>query len=160
MDKTRKCYKCKKEISYREKKCPWCNATQVSPILWFVVLAVLIVSIFTMFQWSNKAETTIKPILTIEQKIEKQFTAWDGSHIKLKQYIKDQLKDPKSFEHIKTTYTPTPLIGTDGSQYITVNMEYRAKNSFWGYLVDTYKAYFDIEGNPFNIGEWSGFESN
>lgn len=156
MIKTRKCYKCKKEISYNEKQCPWCNATQINPILGVIIFSVLVVIIFftmTSDNTSQKWSDAIK-VTTIEEKIEKQFTSWDGSHIQLKKYIKNNLKDPNSFEHIKTTYTPTPITDIEGNEYITVNMEYRAKNSFWWYIVETYKAFYSIEGLPIKIDNW------
>ena len=36
--------------------------------------------------------------------IKSQFSAWDGSHTVLKDLIKDNLNDEKSFKHIETTY--------------------------------------------------------
>lgn len=36
--------------------------------------------------------------------ITSQFSAWDGSHTVLKDLIKDNLNDEKSFDHIETTY--------------------------------------------------------
>lgn len=36
--------------------------------------------------------------------ITSQFSAWDGSHTVLKNLIKDNMNDEKSFKHIKTTY--------------------------------------------------------
>lgn len=36
--------------------------------------------------------------------INSQFSAWDGSHTVLKELIKDNLNDEKSFDHIETTY--------------------------------------------------------
>lgn len=36
--------------------------------------------------------------------IAKQFSAWNGEHIKLTRLIKQQMNDPKSFEHIESKY--------------------------------------------------------
>ena len=151
----KKCYKCKNVIPFLEKVCLWCGAKQVNPLLWVALLSIFVIIGILLLWGGEKSNTSNKKTpITLEQKIEKQFTQWDGSHIKLKAYVKDNLKDPSSFEHIKTIYTPNPSVDNKGEQYITVTMEYRAKNSFWGYVVERYKAYFDIEGNPFKIEEW------
>lgn len=158
MIKTRKCYKCKKEISFNEKKCPWCNATQLNPILGFSILSILLIIIsFSLFWGASEKENNIKKEMTIKEKIEKQFTSWDGSHIQLKKHIKNNLKDPNSFEHIKTTFTPEPLKDIDGNEYISVTMEYRAKNSFWWYVVEKYKAFYSIEGLSIKVENWGAY---
>lgn len=76
----------------------------------------------------------------IDKKIQKQFS-WDGSHYAFKRYIKKNLKDPKSFDHIETKSYKR----SDGD--ILVIMKYRAKNSFGGYTIETSSGIFDVEGN-------------
>lgn len=53
-------------------------------------------------------------------------SAWDGSHVGFVDSVKNALRDPNSFEHIKTVITPE----SDG-QHI-VMMDYRARNGFGG----------------------------
>jgi len=36
--------------------------------------------------------------------VERQFNAWDGSNIYLVKLVKENMNDPKSFEHIETRY--------------------------------------------------------
>ncbi|TZF83664.1 hypothetical protein FW774_09320 [Pedobacter sp. BS3] len=59
------------------------------------------------------------------QDIESKFSAWDGSHIKLVEYVKPRLRDPSSFEHVETTYI-------DKGDEIFVTMHFRCKNGFNG----------------------------
>lgn len=148
------CKKCKADVPFGENKCPSCGTKQVPVYLSVIVVIWLFFSVWAFLSWGDNNEPNIKVPLTIEEKVEQQFSAWDGSHIKLAQYVKETLKDPKSYEHIETTFTPTPLTDENKNQYITVNMQYRAKNSFWGYMVEIYKAFFDVEGNPVRIEEW------
>lgn len=75
-----------------------------------------------------------------QEKIERQFSAWDGAHLKLERSVEDSLKDPDSYEHIETRY------GIKGDR-LTVVMTFRAKNSFGGYVVQQAKGVYDIEGN-------------
>jgi hypothetical protein len=58
-------------------------------------------------------------------------SGWDGSNASLVQQVKDQLREPDSFEHIETRITPE----VDGRHNIT--MEYRARNGFGGMNVAT-----------------------
>lgn len=66
--------------------------------------------------------------LTKEEKIQKQFSSWDGSHLKLVPYVKRRLNDPGSFKHMETRHKV--LLGDS----VQVYMEYRAKNAFGGYV--------------------------
>ena len=59
------------------------------------------------------------------QDIESKFSAWDGSHRKLVEYVKPRLRDPSSFEHVETTYI-------DKGDEIFVTMHFRCKNGFNG----------------------------
>lgn len=83
----------------------------------------------------------------IDKKIKSQFSEWDWSHIALSNFVKKNLKDPKSYEHIETTYSIT-------DNTIVVLMKYRAKNSFWWYVIESIKAYYDLDWNPVNIENW------
>lgn len=67
--------------------------------------------------------------------VEDCFSAWDGSYFRLENYVEDRLKDPDSYEHIKTAYGRTEESGT----YV-VHMQYRAKNSFGGYVIGNASA--------------------
>jgi hypothetical protein len=71
-----------------------------------------------------------------QEKIEVHFSSWDGSHRELVSQLKANLKDPDSFEHIETTYK------VQGDS-IWVFMNYRAKNSFGGYVVEGITAITD-----------------
>ncbi len=86
------------------------------------------------------------------KKVEKQFSAWDGSHLLLKRYVIENLKDPDSFEHIDTYFGI--LQDVDWLYFVSVEMNYRAKNSFWGYVIWKQKAYFDIDWNPIKTENW------
>ena len=56
-------------------------------------------------------------------------SSWDGSHSAFKREVKSQMRDPDSFEHIKTRVTPV----SDGTH--TAIMEYRARNGFGGMTI-------------------------
>lgn len=72
------------------------------------------------------------------EKIDKQFSAWDGDHVKLKKYISDHLKDPDSYKNIKTTYW-------DRDSVLVVKTEYSGTNSYGGRVRGTVMAKCSIE---------------
>ncbi|GLB52773.1 hypothetical protein NBRC110019_18130 [Neptunitalea chrysea] len=76
--------------------------------------------------------------------IQKQFSVWDGSHIKLKRYIKNNMNDPSSFDHVESTYT-------DKGSYIYVYMKFREKNAFGAKVLNTVRAKVDLQGNILSI---------
>jgi len=67
---------------------------------------------------------------------------WDGSVRQVKQWLKDNLKDPDSFVAIEWS----PVQKTADGGYL-VRCKYRAKNSFGGYDVSNQIFYMDSEGN-------------
>lgn len=79
-----------------------------------------------------------------KNKIMQQFSAWDGSHRKLKKYIKNNMNDPDSFEHVETTYT-------DKGNYITVYTKFRGNNSLGVEVINTVSAKVDIDGNIISV---------
>lgn len=84
--------------------------------------------------------------LEIQKKIENQFSSYDGKHYELVRITKAGLKDPDSFQHIDTrVYKYEDSIG--------VLMNYRAKNSFGGYVVGSALADFDFDGKLIKIHE-------
>jgi|GEM_PF-2009401 len=81
-----------------------------------------------------------------KEKILRQFSAWDGSHINLKRVVKANMNDPKSFDHVETTYS-------DKGDYLLIYMKFRGKNAFGAKVIQTVTAKADIEGNIISVSE-------
>lgn len=81
-----------------------------------------------------------------EKKVRTQFSSWDGSHRNLERLINDNLNDPDSYEHDRTTFS-------DQESHIIIRMDYRAKNAFGALVKGHVKAKVDIEGNIIEIIE-------
>lgn len=62
-------------------------------------------------------------------------STWNGSHRGVVNWLKDNLRDPDSYEHIETRITP---VNTAGEH--TLIMQYRARNGFGGMTVETLTA--------------------
>ena len=93
--------------------------------------------------------------LLIQKKIEKQFSPWDGRHIQLYNFLKENLRDPDSLEHIESSYERKR--GAKGWEkgVIEVKVKYRAKNGFGGYNVESISADCDLDGNILKINEYA-----
>ena len=78
--------------------------------------------------------------------IEKQFSAWDGSHIKLSRVIKESMNDPDSYEHVETKYW-------DMNDHIVVLTTFRGKNAFGGTVKNSVKAKISLDGEDIEIIE-------
>ena len=62
-------------------------------------------------------------------------SGWNGAHSKLLRHFRaNGIKDPDSFEHIRTTITPNE------NGWHRLRMDFRARNSFGGMVVGTVKA--------------------
>lgn len=81
-----------------------------------------------------------------KKKIEEQFSAWDGSHIKLTRLIKDSMNDPKSYDHDETKYF-------DIKDHVIVITTFRGKNAFGGIVKNTVKAKASIDGESIEVLE-------
>lgn len=79
-----------------------------------------------------------------KEAIEKQFSAWDGSHPQLSRLIKENCRNPDSYEHIETKYR-------DDGNSIFVITKYRAENGFGGMSIGTVSARVDFDGNVIEI---------
>lgn len=78
--------------------------------------------------------------------LEKQFSAWDGSHIELTKIIKKAMNDPDSYEHVETVYW-------DMKDHVVVRTTYSGKNAFGGRVKNWVKAKSDNNGNIIEIIE-------
>ena len=62
-------------------------------------------------------------------------SSWNGAHRGVEKYVKENLRDPSSYEHIETRITPVNKKGEH-----SLIMKYRAKNGFGGMTVESIMA--------------------
>ena len=79
-----------------------------------------------------------------DKAIKSQFSPWNGSHDALTRYIKKNMNDPDSYEHVETRWI-------DKGDFILVIATYRGKNAFGGVVKNTTMAKVDISGNILEI---------
>jgi hypothetical protein len=90
--------------------------------------------------WTSGSTNSNVPVATAEDVATKRsglqcLSKWDGSFRPLVKIVRERLREPSSFEHIKTLIGP---INQDGQH--NVFMEYRARNGFGGMNVETASA--------------------
>ena len=79
-----------------------------------------------------------------KKKIERQFSAWDGSHRNLERAIKRLMNDPDSYDHVETVYW-------DKGDHLIVRTTFRGKNAFGGIIRNSIRAKVDLDGNVIAI---------
>ena len=92
----------------------------------------------------QKAEEAARIDAARKKRIESGFSAWNGSHIALTRIIKKSMNDPKSFDHVETTYG-------DMGDYLVVKTTFRGKNTFGGLVVNWITAKCDLDGNVIEV---------
>lgn len=103
--------------------------------------------LYKMFPSNEKYKTKVthyKAKIAREKKILAQFSSWSGSHRRLEKYIKKNLKDPDSYDHVETKYR-------DNGDHIVVYTTYRAKNSFNATVTEHVVAKASIDGSSVTI---------
>ena len=78
------------------------------------------------------------------KRIEKQFSAWDGSHPGLERLVKRSMNDPDSYEHDETRFV-------DKGDHIIVFMKFRGRNGFGGMVRNEVVASVDFNGNVLEV---------
>jgi hypothetical protein len=110
-------------------------------LLLFVVCAIIISD-----GDDNSNHELKSPETTREEKIESQFSGWDGSHRNLERFIKENMNDPNSYKHVETVYW-------DMESHLVVKTTYRGTNAFGGIVLNYIKAKIDLDGNITEILE-------
>jgi len=110
------------------------------------ILLMVIFALIPKIKSDNSTNSGFKNDSTAREEIlKKSFSAWDGSHKTLVEFVKSNMNDPESFEHVKTNYWD------NGRDTIIIKMTYRGKNGFGGVLTKIVRAEADISGNLIKV---------
>lgn len=143
------CKECSHQVSAKAKTCPSCGvkkpgerpATTGETLGGFVILAVIIGVIYLFWPSESDTERTEREAREAAEQVEREqkgfhcLSSWDGSHREVTRFVKDNLKDPSSFEHVETRITPV----NDSGEHALM-MQYRANNSFGGKVIGNARA--------------------
>lgn len=110
----------------------------------YLISIVFGVSLFFYFTCKGEPEKPLTKEERHQQNIQKLFSGWDGSHIKLTEIIKQSLNDPDSYEHLETTYI-------DKDSFLIVTSKFTAKNGFGGTVRNEVVVKSDTLGNILEV---------
>jgi hypothetical protein len=79
-----------------------------------------------------------------KERIEAQFSGWDGSHRNLEKIIKKSMHNPDSYKHTETVYW-------DRGDHLVVKTTYRGTNAFGGVVTNWTMARVDLDGTVTEI---------
>lgn len=154
------CPECKKKISETADSCPNCGykltpekvtvikkkEQQVGIGCLSVIVIFVILYMIGSFSSDNTKTTTAPKTKeeTRQEQIEKNFSAWDGSHRGLTEVIKKSMNDSSSYEHVETVYW-------DKGDHLVVKTTFRGKNAFGGVVKNWVIAKVDFSGNVIEV---------
>lgn len=148
-----KCKNCGGKVNDAPPKCPYCGIKDPVPGMdashYFGIVAmssIVLIALFGLYscmhespeEKQRKAAAEAQEIQKAEDHKRKGFhclSGWDGSNSDVVRYVKQNLKDPSSFEHVATRITPM-----DESGAHKLLMTYRAKNSFGALVANSVDA--------------------
>lgn len=143
-----KCKGCGKQVHRSAKTCPHCGVSKpgvnaAHGCFGIIALAIVFIVIVAAND-DRKPQAEKTPAELRQDQIIKQFSPFSGEHLSLSRYIKANMKNPDSYEHIKTVYV-------DNGDYLTVETLYRGTNGFGGVVPGVVKAKADLKGDLLEI---------
>jgi len=138
-----------------------CEAENIAPQRTFkrsnvIAAAVLLVLILFIISMCSDSNEDSMPLTKAQQDsidriawITSQFSAWDGSHAKTVELIKERMNDPESFEIVKVTHF-------DMKDSIVVITVFTGKNAFGGRVKNTAETAINMKGEitSFSLSEY------
>jgi hypothetical protein len=111
-----------------------------------IVITISYLYIYTYLENYGKPYTSLPPSNSTPVEVVAN-SSWDGSVYQVERYLRNNLKDPDSFEAIQwSPVIKIPAVAQLPYSY-AVRCKYRAKNSFGGYVVEEKLFSLDSKGN-------------
>jgi len=104
------------------------------------IAAVGIPVLIMIFSLNSKNTKEVERPLTKEEKIQQQFSSWDGSHRNVTDAIKRSMNDPDSYEHVETVYWIL-------DDKIVVKTTFRGNNAFGAKVLNTIRSEVSLSGD-------------
>lgn len=115
-----------------------------------MVIVLIPIVVFVLISLDNKNEPKSTSTKSARQeRIENQFSSWDGSHFKLTRRIKKSMHNPKSYKHVKTAWV-------EHRDYINVVTQYQGENLFGVTVTNSIIERVNLNGEILEIVDGSG----
>ena len=82
----------------------------------------------------------------LDEDFKLQFSAWNGSHRKTVEFVKESMHNPKSFKHVETRYIDHAEKG-----YRVIQMKYRGTNLYNAVVTNSIWVKVNLHGNVFEV---------
>jgi hypothetical protein len=145
------CKTCGRNVDKSAKICPNCGVSNPGvnsdAMKGCLVLVLLVFIVGGFIGFNSEVSEDKKPKTPAEQRAEdirKQFSPFDGSHYQLTKLIEASMKNPDSFDHVKTVYI-------DKGDYLIVETQYRGTNSFGAVVPGVIQAKVALNGDVLEI---------
>lgn len=89
-------------------------------------------------------QDSLQAIQARRDSVEAAFSGWDGSHVNLTKYIKENLNDRGSYEHVQTRFW-------DMKNHIVIKTQFRANNAFGAKILQRVHAKAKIDGELIEV---------
>ena len=111
----------------------------------FLFIVIALVIIICVIDYIDDLNVEASHPLTRQELIERQFSSWDGSNLYLTEYIKANMHNPDSFQHVKTTYND------EHKNYLLVKTVFRGTNVYNAVVTNYVIAKIDLNGRILSI---------
>jgi hypothetical protein len=105
----------------------------------YISLAIVIAVIWVGCKMCGGDDKKEDKVMTHRERIEKLFSAWDGSQPAVEKWIKENINDPDSYKHVETRFI-------DNTKEVSVITTFTATNAFGGRVKNTCIAHIDTLG--------------
>ena len=154
------CPECDNEVSSQAQLCPKCGYVLKKPkkekksgsgcgsgclaLIAIIVILGFIGALVDSDSDSSRSSESRTPEERRRERIERHFSAWNGSHYGLTKVIKQSMNDPDSYDHVETTYG-------DKGDHLIVKTTFRGKNAFGGVVTNWVIAKVDLNGKVLKV---------
>ena len=150
MTQTKPCRYCGHGVARNAQRCPGCDGKRPFPqsrLVAFLITVSLFGLLFASIIAYGEADHPSKLGNGSAERIDSQFSAWDGSHSGLVAAVQESMYAPDSFEHVKT-------IHRDEGDHLLLQMTFRGKNQMGGVSTKDVQAKADFKGNVLELRDF------
>jgi hypothetical protein len=142
-------YRHNQEDERYQKAMQYARSENRKVMYWLIGIGAFVVFALVIDKAQKESPITAKnqsPDEIRKKRIERQFSGWNGCHYNLEKYVKDNMNDPDSYQHIETRYS-------DEGEYLLVATKFRGNNAFGGKVINYITAKVSLHGKILEIIE-------